>query len=380
LIILFYFIFHLSNFSNFIKKKKITIVFSKTSNVNINQENKDIKELERLSQEILSLKKDGHYFRGEDDEDEDEYSPYDFKDELEYSEALDKIIVEPIEEPISLYEPINELSQEFQSKTTLSIPESLSTSPILKPTSLTRPKKINYFKRMPLIIGCGRTGTHSVSTAFLNIGLSYYHENVAGVGGVSWPHTAIDTVYPFEKFTSAVQRKRGILYEPIIHLVRNPLDVIRSVAYCFCGRGNLNLRDGRISDSKSWAFAKKHVYIPQNETRVVQAAYYWVNWNLLAESRNPERRFQIEKLNDEKQQLFDFLHEQYPKLSMYTNKDLIRKFSIPIGASSEVKTEEVTWKLLEQLDPDITQKAKELALKYGYPITDEETKTMDLDE
>jgi len=255
----------------------------------------------------------------------------------------------------------NNVEQESEIEPTVQPIDTPSETPIPTPIA-------TQVKRMPLITGCGRSGTHSIAEAFTQAGIPYGHEHFRDKGAVSWPHAANDTKYPFEDELSRKIREKAII-EPLIQVVRHPLNAIESIQRCFCASGNIKSSNGAYNDKLSWDFLSKHVHIPKGASRMVKAAHYWVKWNTQIEERNPKLLLHIEWINEEKEDLFSLLQEYYPDVPEYRDPDIIEQFSVGVASSSAgIPKGSITWELLEEEDPDITEEAKRLALHYGYQL------------
>jgi hypothetical protein len=108
---------------------------------------------------------------------------------------------------------------------------------------------------------------------------------------VSWVHIATHGAfykksYNFPPFAVNVHRwiGGGGVFDPVIHLVRHPLNAIRSIANCLCGKGNWKDQEGKKSDFRSWLFIVQVIELPVEETgiqpmewnkRLRLATHYW---------------------------------------------------------------------------------------------------------
>ena len=94
---------------------------------------------------------------------------------------------------------------------------------------------------------------------------------------------------------------------------------------------------------------------------ILQAAYYWYYWNLLAEAKSTDT-IQVEYLLENLPQLCDKMGIEYFPENVYN-------LSCNVNARQHHVKEEpwvVTWEDLDSLDRSLCQKIKNLAAKYGY--------------
>ena len=232
---------------------------------------------------------------------------------------------------------------------------------------------------VPLVTGCGRSGTFSLADYLKSIGIPAIHEGIEhGHVSVSWLYAAKDRRYPFEGRSSTRLRiakynlqKPGVnsIFGPVVHLVRHPLKVISSTRRCFCGRGTKQTRRGRISDKQSWVFVQRHLKTidpqsPYNDLR--RSALYWLEWNSLIEANFQDAsRFQLESLNP---------HDLVVALGLKGKNVTILPEKIP-HSSAHVSPQgpkkrypDVTWKDLYELDQDLARKIWTKAQDYGYEV------------
>ncbi len=129
-------------------------------------------------------------------------------------------------------------------------------------TSSVNPPRVN----VPLVTGCGRGGTHATAAMLselggvtgrhegfqqdaISVGWMYgAHVKAAETLGWDWPPAGR---YPFERQGDAVARLEQLRsFEPVVLLVRHPLQVIASVRRCFCASGTRDV--GTVADERSW--------------------------------------------------------------------------------------------------------------------------------
>jgi hypothetical protein len=163
---------------------------------------------------------------------------------------------------------------------------------------------------LPLVTGAGRSGTHSVAEYLNHFSIPSVHEgahldhvsvgwNFAGAGAL--PQGS----FPMEKPRDEQMRRRGVVFQPVVHLVREPLSSIHALAGCLCpGNAIANKRlayldnasyeyASRCLDNNTWLNAVLRRSPP---SRLAMATAYWVSWNKLAAS-NAQARHHLETLD-----------------------------------------------------------------------------------
>lgn len=196
-------------------------------------------------------------------------------------------------------------------------------------------------KRSLLITGCARSGTAFITHFFRLNGYDVGQERDGLFGVVSWPMTADSDTTPwgpgFNNYT----------FEHIFHQVRHPLKTIASA-------GNEPL--------VSWIFIKKFIpEIEMHDPKIVKGAKYWYYWNLLAEKK-AELTYRIEDIEN-----------QIGKMIALLEVDLDPAIldNIPTNKNTRRYTDVYTWKdLREALDEGLFSNIIEMAIRYGYDISD----------
>lgn len=158
---------------------------------------------------------------------------------------------------------------------------------------------------VPLVTGCGRGGTHSAAGYLRACGVEAIHEGVSDTAvAVSWWYALGD---PGAEIPTRADRRTGVVaslgarFSPVVHLVRNPLENINSLAGCFCGFGNMTKKYGRFAlggkrwDELSFGYAARKIDFPANASRLLKAALYWLEWNRLA-AEHASTRIRVEDL------------------------------------------------------------------------------------
>lgn len=219
-------------------------------------------------------------------------------------------------------------------------------------------QNLHPLKKKLLITACVCSGTAYTTLLLQKAGLNINHETLSKDGCVGWM-TAIDTDYG--KWGYRFPSKK-IEFETIFHQVRNPIHVITS-HYNFCA---LPITDPK--EDASWNKFWKYVcyYIPEikiDEPLLVRCAKYWYYWNLAAEKR-AEWTYRIEDMDNIFEEMGNRLHLSFDKsaLKNLSKKTNHHKRRVSFKAS---------WALLEkELDPELFENIQNLALRYGYEITD----------
>ncbi|GBG30864.1 Hypothetical Protein FCC1311_070842 [Hondaea fermentalgiana] len=261
--------------------------------------------------------------------------------------------------------------------TTKAASPTLSQSDVLAMTPLTLPV-VGSQNSIPLITGCGRSGTLSLMEYLRSINVQAVHEQVATAHvSVSWLYAAESDVYPFELKNSLVLRKKlkaslppgKPLFGPVVHLTRHPLKVMSSTRRCFCGKGDRTLARGAKNDKRSWVFAER--FLPRMRAdlpyeSLERSAVYWLEWNKMIEENFPERTHV--RLEDVDPGVLvrslgltsidtSSLPRTMPRAKFHTSPD-----------KEKVKLPDVTWTELYNMDPDMTREVFELARHYGYEL------------
>jgi hypothetical protein len=212
-----------------------------------------------------------------------------------------------------------------------------------------------------LIIGCGRSGTLYSAEVWRRLGLDIQHERdfrppgeLGKDGFASWFLAVDDPSPPFGPSS------HGYHFDCVIHQVRHPLKVIASVAQYI-------LQQGFYSP----VFIEKYVpqiklcydqeFLKYKDKLVLQAAYYWYHWNLMAEVKSTQT-VQVEHLIENLPQLCNMVGIEFFPKNVYN-------LSSNINARQHHVKEEpwvVTWEDLDNLDHSLCLMIQNLASKYGY--------------
>jgi len=227
---------------------------------------------------------------------------------------------------------------------------------------------------LPLVTGAGRSGTHSVaeyltheaSTPSVHEGARLDHVSVgwnfAGAGAL--PQGS----FPMEKPRDEQMKRRGVVFRPVVHLVREPLSSIHALAGCLCpGNAIANKRlayldnasyeyASRCLDDNTWLNAVLRRAPP---SRLAMATAYWVSWNKLAAS-NAQARHHLETL-DGNQLVADLgrsaVGRRLPAFDVH-------KSSVPHTGGR------LSWRTLRQeVGEKLADECFELAVELGYTYT-----------
>ena len=240
---------------------------------------------------------------------------------------------------------------------------------------------------IPLVTGCGRAGTHSVSQYLNSIGIPAVHEGAEeGKVAVSWWYALKDA----HGLPGAVDRRSdevresGVVFDPVVHLVRDPLDAITSLTNCLCAPGNMSKlptwidrngkqkvgRGGQRWDNLSYAYAGRHIHFPPDAPRMLKAAMYWLQWNRLA-AKHAKVRVRLEGLPQGGAALLLAalgVDRSHTKREVLTSA--LKVFG-ERGGTSETKRQRLSWAdLTAELGEDLTNEVRAQAVAWGYDYYD----------
>ena len=229
---------------------------------------------------------------------------------------------------------------------------------------------------IPLVTGCGRSGTLTIKDTLSALGIPSVHEGAApGSVSVSWLYAAYNAhKFPFEKTKSIkfrqameLKAKDGLIFKPVVHLVRHPLKVISSTRRCFCGKGSRATALAVRNNRKSWAFVQAQFpeIDPKSELfDITRSALYWLRWNQLIDRNFPGNTLvTLEGLNP--RQLAEALGMNNdeaptslpPRDNFHTSPEAMKN-----------KVPDVTWKDLHTSNETTARSIFELAQTYGYEV------------
>mmetsp|Transcript_24391 Transcript_24391/g.39078 ORF Transcript_24391/g.39078 Transcript_24391/m.39078 type:complete len:838 (+) Transcript_24391:91-2604(+) len=237
---------------------------------------------------------------------------------------------------------------------------------------------VDSSSQIPLITGCGRSGTLSLMEYLRSIGVSAVHEQVQTAHvSVSWLYAVETSLYPFEFKSSNILRKKiramipadKPMFSPVVHLTRHPLKVMSSTRRCFCGKGDRSLARGAKNDERSWVFAQK--FLPRMSPdlpfeSLERSAIYWLEWNKLIEHNYPSnthvrledvdpavlvKALRLEGIDT------TALPRSMPRAKFHTSPD-----------KEKQRLPDVTWTELHEMDANIATEVFNLAQHYGYEL------------
>ena len=256
---------------------------------------------------------------------------------------------------------------------------------------------------VPLVTGAGRGGTHSAHNFLIKNGIKAVHEGIAPRAvSVSWLYAAFgDRAYSKQEIEAPFSHVRvahrnrwfnewqpylseasegtspelfsmanlyvgdediKLRFHPIVHLVRDPLKSIASLARCFCGNGNMTMPESPHYDEESWKFADRFANITSRAgtDRMKMAAHYWMSWHWLLK-RSATHTFRVENMDGK--ELLEALGY---------NKQVEHDFQGSKGGESpwELK-HDLTWdSLREAVGSEVTNVIKNEAKYFGYNYAD----------
>jgi hypothetical protein len=183
-----------------------------------------------------------------------------------------------------------------------------------------------------LVTGCGRSGTHFITSLMQAHGIRVNHECYGPDGTVNWRHAAVG------------RSKPG--FENVFHIYRHPLRTINS--FCTAGDG-------------SWRFiGRKIPRLNDACDPVLRAAIYWVEWNQLAENV-ADISFMVEDIENAGKYLFSRLGVEFdPGLIPIAAKDRdSRTQRESYGNLADISD-------LASLDEQVHDEVRALMERYGY--------------
>lgn len=221
-------------------------------------------------------------------------------------------------------------------------------------------KNKEKLNRKLLIIGTGRCGTDFMSRLFISNGYDVPHERIGKFGGSSHWFITDSEWYPVLTFASGLkahigQRKSDYNFEKIIHLIRNPLDTIRSISNIF--------------RSTDFDFLVHNGIIPENiifkgKKRFYKGMilYYYVNKFILDNFKN-SLLVKIENIKNEIPKICSFL--KIKQLNIPSEKPTNTSKNI---LGFRLSKEEADFGVLKAIDFELASKIWHLSKNLGYSI------------
>jgi len=215
-------------------------------------------------------------------------------------------------------------------------------------------------RRKLLVTGCGRSGTLYASEVWKSQGLDVRHENpippngMMGRDGIaSWYMAVADRCPPFGP--SRAEYK----FEFVIHQVRQPLEVIASVAQ-FILNDHLS-REYIERNSPETKLSRREKLLLNRDQRFLQASRYWYYWNLMIQN-NADVTVQAERLAALLPDLCSRLQIAYvPGVAERISTSTHGRY---LYTNQPYWT--IGWAELARLDRPLSRNIKDLARSYGY--------------
>lgn len=116
-----------------------------------------------------------------------------------------------------------------------------------------------------LILACPRSGTSYTNKVLLGHGLDFTHEQTHGAdGAIGWQYVADG------KYSDKAGHRSDRLWDVVLHQVRNPLDVIGSMA---------------THSQQLWDFIASEIDgFPRKDQPIKRRMRFWIEWNRRAEA------------------------------------------------------------------------------------------------
>lgn len=203
------------------------------------------------------------------------------------------------------------------------------------------PNKSQRATRDLLVIGCGRSGTTYLTKVLLASGIEIKQERMGPAGSVSWLMTPESAQWaPWGPLS------KNFTFKHILHQVRDPVKVIQSMY--------------NVPPRATWEWVA--LFIPEmkpEDSSLTKSAKYWYYWNLLAAKR-ADLTYRIEDFDEKYQEIGD-------RIGVTFDKNIIDSISKTSRSQFKPSHRILSWSILkEELDGDLFQKIRELAIDYGY--------------
>ena len=148
----------------------------------------------------------------------------------------------------------------------------------------------NLIEKNILVVGHPRSGTGYMAKTLSSNNILLGHECMNRDGISSWMFAARSDKVPYTSDNSVPSQ---YIFDNIIHVVRNPLDVIASMAYSV------------LPDDKVLNYMENYIYIDQQEDHIVTAVRTWIGWNRLISALHPNIIIQVERAFDKLESFLD---------------------------------------------------------------------------
>jgi hypothetical protein len=231
------------------------------------------------------------------------------------------------------------------------------TSQILTPEAHPGRKKV-------VVLACARSATLYMSKLLKEVGIDARHEKMGADGTVSSYFVPRSDDMPLKPESALIGMRyhmdgsRAPMYrfDEVFHQIRNPLKMIRSGAYVIT-------KVDRAWNEKYISRYDKN-YAPSLMKPLVRTMTYWLYWNRLVDDLwKPTFRYRIEDIDaawPEIARRVDRPGAPLPDVSRTTHTNVHKLMS----------HKPITWKNLEDVDPVLTERVREKAMEYGYPLAE----------
>lgn len=222
-----------------------------------------------------------------------------------------------------------------------------------------------------LVTGCGRSGTTYVSVLLRKCGVDVPHEHHMGRDGISsWLFATRSRAVPWGPTPS------GFRFDNVVHLVRDPLAAIPSIA---------------TFKESAWAFIERHIPLDPGASVLGRSAMYWLLWNQMIEER-AHSRLRVEDMPGAIRPLCTRIGapidvaavpsmrrnlntRRYGRLFASLEDRCLRLGLVPTCIGSLLARlpqsyRDLSWSQLRGLDPCLTENIHRKALEYGYRYDD----------
>lgn len=190
------------------------------------------------------------------------------------------------------------------------------------------------------ITGCAQSGTIYMHKCLKKLGLDIGHERLGVDGAIGWFYAANDK---WDGYGEDRGSREESSFKKIVHQIRNPVEVIRSITWMH---------------RKQYRFIRRQIGILEDprKSMVQCAARFWLKWNELAESCS-EWSYRIEDVyegSDTKKKLLRWLglneNTQWPNVRDNTDHWPRKEFSF------------------DMIESDLAKSIIEYARKFGYEV------------
>lgn len=200
-----------------------------------------------------------------------------------------------------------------------------------------------------LVTGCGRSGTMFVSEVLKRSGVNASHEKYFDIDVHSWPESSSGVEVSWLAAPYLDELPKDVR---VVHLVRHPLDVVRS----FLGIRFFERSEG----SEFLGFVLDHCWDVGHEGPIDQALGYWLRWNKMI-SPFSEVRVRVETMEPI---VLYYLFEQF---GIEVSRQRLEESCVELGTRHNGRDRADTTSS-EILDRPLGKKVQRLAGVYGYKL------------